>query len=126
MCYYPKIFCCITLKINHVMKYRKYKFYNVCICIRKFLELETQDVYSHLTKDSHYLWLDHGILSLTTFCIMKIVSLENQEEGVPLWCSELRIWSCHCSGSLLLWCSFDPWPGNFYMQWAQHPPPNQK
>ena len=28
--------------------------------------------------------------------------------------------------SSLLWCRFDPWPGNFYMPWVQAPPPPKK
>ena len=34
--------------------------------------------------------------------------------GVPLWCSDLRIWCCHCWG-----CRFDPWPRNFHVPRAQ-------
>ena len=26
----------------------------------------------------------------------------------------------------LLWCGFSPWPGNFRMSWAQHPPQKKK
>ena len=38
-----------------------------------------------------------------------------------LWPSGLGIWCCHWCGSRLqslLWCGFDPWPGNFLMLWV--------
>ena len=38
----------------------------------------------------------------------------NKERGVLWWCIRLRIRHCH-----LLWCGFDPRPGNFLMPWAQ-------
>ena len=44
-----------------------------------------------------------------------------QTFGVPWWYRRLRIQHCHCSGSGHCCCygGSDPWPGNFYMLWAQ-------
>ena len=42
------------------------------------------------------------------------VSLKEALIGVPWWLSRLRIWHHHCCGS-----SYDPWPRNFFMLWAQ-------
>ena len=40
-------------------------------------------------------------------------------QEVLLWCSELRIWHCHCSGSGHCCASGSiPGPGNFHMQWG--------
>ena len=45
-------------------------------------------------------------------------SLFSIKEAWDLCGSRLRMWQCHCSGSLL-WLSFDPWPGNFRMLQAE-------
>lgn len=36
------------------------------------------------------------------------------DQGVPLWCSRLRIWHYHCNGLGHCCSRFSPWPGNLH------------
>lgn len=53
-----------------------------------------------------------------------LVIFKSSPVGFLLWCSRLRICCCPCSGlSHCCGVSLTPAPRNFYMSWAQFPPP---